>query len=495
MDASIQAAIRRALARSWTGACVASRVQCGQDALGASAVAEDDPGPAEPVDDARAPASGRGRRPRPVRRRCWHVRSGRRTGARPGGRCAPLAVEEAAASANQAACAARARSASVGVGHGLERERPDAVQQPVPHRRATARISGRTRVVDDHQRPARQPADHVDRRGCRHVEGFEDELHRRQGCAAGEGGQRPQSALVVGEQQVVAPRDGRPAVTDGVPACGWSGRLRTRNRSSRRRVISSTDSVLVRAAASSIARGRPSRDRHSVAHACVVGRVGAGSALCRGSAGEQLDGVGERQRGELEDDLAVDVERDLAGAQDPQPRGGIEEAHRQGSGGVEDVFAVVEDHHRGGALEPLEQRLLSARAVHGADQHVDDVAPACWRFRAWPARSPSVAKDNDVASPRPTAIATAVFPIPPGPTISTSRSPGRAGRRRPPPPSSRPTSSAAIDGRFPDRRGVRARAAGRAGTSSDGVLDQDPLLELLQLRPGVEPELVGQLVP
>ena len=175
-----------------------------------------------------APASGRGRRPRPVRRRCWRARSGRRTGARLGGHCAHPAVEEPAASANQAACAARARSAS-----------PASVMASSANARmlsssryrtgwpALARIEQARRravVIDDHQRSARQPADHVDRGGCRHVEGFEDELHRRQGCATCERGQRPQAALVVGEQQVVAPRRWSTAATGGVPVCGWSGR-------------------------------------------------------------------------------------------------------------------------------------------------------------------------------------------------------------------------------------------------------------------------------
>ena len=70
---------------------VAGRVERGQDPLRASAVAEDDPGPAEPVDDARARAAGRARRSRPARRRCWRARPGRRRGARLGDCCAHLA--------------------------------------------------------------------------------------------------------------------------------------------------------------------------------------------------------------------------------------------------------------------------------------------------------------------------------------------------------------------------------------------------------------------
>ena len=91
---------------------VAGRVERGQDPLRASAVAENDPGPAESVGDAGRRAAGRARRSRPTRRRCWRARRGRRTGARLGRLLRTPAVERSATSANQAACAARARSVS-----------------------------------------------------------------------------------------------------------------------------------------------------------------------------------------------------------------------------------------------------------------------------------------------------------------------------------------------------------------------------------------------
>ena len=63
VDRSTLRAIRRAAerwrARRWRGG-VAGRVECGQDSLRASAVAEHDPRPSEPVDDARARAADRG---------------------------------------------------------------------------------------------------------------------------------------------------------------------------------------------------------------------------------------------------------------------------------------------------------------------------------------------------------------------------------------------------------------------------------------------------
>ena len=138
---------------------VAGGVERGQDPLRASAVAEDDPGPTEPVDDARARAAGRARRSRSTRRRCWPARPGRRRGARPGRLLRTPSVDDAAASANHAAWAAKPALGQPGVGHRLERERADAVEQPVADRRRPAL------VVDDHERTAREPADDVDRRG------------------------------------------------------------------------------------------------------------------------------------------------------------------------------------------------------------------------------------------------------------------------------------------------------------------------------------------
>ena len=73
----------------------------------------------------------------------------------------------------------RARQCAVvgqpGVGHRFERERADAVEQPV------ANLRRRIVVVDDHQRPAGEPTDDVDRRGGRHVERVEDGLDRERG--------------------------------------------------------------------------------------------------------------------------------------------------------------------------------------------------------------------------------------------------------------------------------------------------------------------------
>ena len=61
--------------------------------------------------------------------------------------------------------------------------------------------------------------------------------------------------------------------------------------------------------------------------------------------------------------------------------------------------------------------------------------------------------------------------------------------------SSRPTSSAAIDGRFPDRRGVRVRAAGRAGTSSAASWTRIRCSSSWSCGRGSSPSSVGELGP
>ena len=135
---------------------VAGGVERRQDPLRAPAVAEHDPGPAEPVDDVE-------REQRVVRGAPGQ--GGVDVGALGPGegevlglatRRARPAVEDAAASANHAACAASARVGQPGVGHRLERERADAVEQPVAdatrRRRRRSRANGSPAV-----RPRRSP--------------------------------------------------------------------------------------------------------------------------------------------------------------------------------------------------------------------------------------------------------------------------------------------------------------------------------------------------
>ena len=111
-------------------------------------------------------------------------------------------------------------------------------------------------------------------------------------------------------------------------------------------------------------------------------------------------------------------------------------------------------------------------------------------------QTPSVPTVLDAASMRPTAIATAVLPMPPGPTISTSRfSLSESDDRR--------HLDVAADelgrqrrqvARRPHLMGLRRRE--REGIDIEQrVLGQDPLLELAAAGAGVETELVGQLGP
>ena len=91
VDASIHAASSRRVGPVPGGRGVAGRIECGQDPLCASAVAEHDPGPAEPVDEAEREQRVVARCSRPTRRRCWRARPGRRRDARLGDCCAHLA--------------------------------------------------------------------------------------------------------------------------------------------------------------------------------------------------------------------------------------------------------------------------------------------------------------------------------------------------------------------------------------------------------------------
>ena len=149
------AASSSAPARSRGRGGVAGGVERRQDPLRAAAVAEDDPGPAEPVDD--------GEREQRVVRRA-PGQGGVDVGALgPGegevlglaGRCARPRSTRPRPAANQAACAARRALGQPGLRHRVERERADAVEQPVADgapRRRRSRASG-SRAA----RPRRSP--------------------------------------------------------------------------------------------------------------------------------------------------------------------------------------------------------------------------------------------------------------------------------------------------------------------------------------------------
>ena len=113
------------------------------------------------------------------------------------------AAASVATAASQSACAREGDVVEGGVAEPVERERPDAVEQPVA-RRAT--FDGE---LDRDQRAVGETTDDVGRRLRRHVERRQHVLDPGERCAVGEAAERPETALIVGEQQVVAPRDRR----------------------------------------------------------------------------------------------------------------------------------------------------------------------------------------------------------------------------------------------------------------------------------------------
>ena len=187
------------VARSRGRRRVAGGVERGQEALRAAAVAEHDPRPAEPVGDraARARVVRVAPRQRGVDVRPLGAREAEVLGL--AARCARRRSTSAAAAANHAACAA---NRAVG-------------QPPRPSPRARTRGccraagSGPPSPSTITSERLGEPADDVDRRRRGHVERLEHRLDGGERRAAGERRERPQAALVVGEQQVVAPADRR----------------------------------------------------------------------------------------------------------------------------------------------------------------------------------------------------------------------------------------------------------------------------------------------
>ena len=107
-------------------------------------------------------------------------------------------------------------------------------------------------------------------------------------------------------------------------------------------------------------------------HGVITSTGRARRALGAGSTREQRDSIGERERCELVHDFTVDIERNLAGAQDAQRGSGVEEPNRECGGGVDDVLAVVENDQRAAALETLEQRRFASHIQRG-NQGVDHI--------------------------------------------------------------------------------------------------------------------------
>ena len=170
--------------------------------------------------------------------------------------------------------------------------------------------------------------------------------------------------------------------------------------------MSSIDSVRVRAAASSIAERQPIERAAQVVDGCRPPQVRF-AAVRGGPAAEELDRVRMLERPELEDHLTLHTERNLARAQNVDPRAGVEQADGELGGVVDDVLAVVEDDQGVAVPEPLEERRLAGHAQRG-DHRVGRPRSPSSPSRVSPTRRPRVG-----TTVRAAAIASAVFPTPP----------------------------------------------------------------------------------
>ena len=199
------------------------------------------------------------------------------------------------------------------------------------------------------------------------------------------------------------------------------GSLRTLNRSSRRRVISSIDQR-PGSGRGELDRQRQAverpRHRSSTLSSLPLGVPAARAGACART-GEQLDRVGELERRELEQaspstSAAAGWCTGCAGPgrrRATGPRGRRPPRRRarscRGSPGSE----LARSRSKSAASLPHVQR---------RDQDVDHIRAG---DRVLQPASQTPSDRVRVDSRRPTARATAVLPIPPGPTTSTSRSP------------------------------------------------------------------------
>ena len=345
------------------------------------------------------------------------------------------------------------------VGHCFERECTDAVEQSVSHGQR------RVLVVDADERTAREPPDHVDCRRSPVLRGFEDELDRRQGSAARERGQRPQPTLVVGEQQLVAPPDRRSerSAAFRFPAGGVAQHVEA--------VVEAPRDLLDRQRLCA-RRGQFDRQRQTVERTTELlesrrrprqrGLVLTSRALAR------------RVNNSIASDNASGASSNTVSPSTPSGTWlvhrirnlgrRIEKPSREVRRRIDHVLAVVENHQRGTALEPFEQRGLAADDIQRRDQRVDDFICRRGGFepRQPDATRPGIARLDSFCRLQ------ARWPSSRCRRVRRSRRAASAATRshRSASSDSRPTSSTDIDGRFPADVS-RSSAAVRSGTPSD----------------------------
>ena len=181
----------------------------------------------------------------------------------------------------------------------------------------------------------------------------------------------------------------------------------------------------------------------------------------------------EPERRELVDGLPVDVERDLARGEDPQLGHRVEQADRQRGRRVEHVLAVVEDERRVRAARSRSSSAASPPVTLRAAMTVSSTSSAV-------VAASRRASQTLPGSVRPVAIASAVLPMPPGPTTSTSRCASQHPRER---------GDVVVAA---DELGLQRREVPRRRGAERGVVLEDLALELLQARARVEPEVLGE---
>ena len=272
---------------------------------------------------------------------------------------------------------------------------------------------------------------------------------------AGELGERPEAALVVGEEQVVAPgqRRGEGAAALGSAGGGVGEQGEAVVEPLRR--SRGTVRIRARAAASSIASGRQSRARHSCATSGAVSavRVNDGrrsAARCANS----VDCVGLRQRGEHAHHLAVEPERPLARGEHPHPRSGVEHLRRRARRPASARCSQLSrTSSRSAPRSPAATSGLPRRPRDGVGER-----------RRQLGRGPDALEPHQphavrgAGDARATSVARRVLPTPAGPTSVTSRWASQARRQR-----------GEVVGAADERRGAarggsrRPAAAGGAG--------------------------------
>ena len=221
-------------------------------------------------------------------------------------------------------------------------------------------------------------------------------------------------------------------------------------------------------------------------HRCAITGIPTGALVARHA--EQLNSVVQRERSQLDDGLTIDAERHLARAQDPQPWSRVEKADGEIGGGIDDVFAVVQDERRVGAAESFGEGGLATGHVQRRDHGVDDVGGRHRRLQPsqpHPTRRAQGAAGGDRHGRLADTADTDDLDQPPG-----GEQVGQGGDDA--------VSTDELDRdrrQVADGRGFLGRTGPRPHGGERSVVGEDLVLESLQLRSRVETELVGQQAP